>query len=113
MTEEFDDIFRDEDIKVVKTPFEAPDANAFAESWIGNFKRECLNHLYGFNLAHVDLVARQALEFYNNYRPHQSKENKPLRFPGERPAPRPVAKGEVRCRKFLGGLMRHYYRKAA
>ncbi len=34
-TEEFDDVFRDEDIKVVKTPYEAPDTNAFSEAWIG------------------------------------------------------------------------------
>ncbi len=112
-SEEFDTIFRNDGVKVVKTPFEAPDANAFAESWIGNFKRECLNHFYGFSLAHLDYIARQAVAFYNTHRPHQSKSNEPLRFPGQSPPPRPTAKGEVKCRTFLGGLMRHYYRKAA
>lgn len=34
----------------VRTPLLAPDANAFAESWIGSFKRECLDHFACFSL---------------------------------------------------------------
>jgi putative transposase len=33
----------DAGIRRVRTPLLAPDANAFAESWIGSLKRECLN----------------------------------------------------------------------
>ena len=64
-SEEFDETFRDDGMEVVKTPFQAPDANAFAESWIGNFKREVLNHFMCFGLKHLDHVAQQGVDFYN------------------------------------------------
>jgi putative transposase len=112
-SDEFDEIFREENMEVVKTPFEAPDANAFAESWIGNFKRECLNHFLCFGLRHLDHIAQQGVEFYNNCRPHQSKLNEPLRFPGDKSPRRPSAKGEVTCKKVLGGLLKHYYYRTA
>jgi len=112
-SEEFDETFRDDGIEVVKTPFQAPDANAFAESWIGNFKREVLNHFMCFGLKHLDYIAGQAMDYYNDFRPHQSKANEPLRFPSERPPIRASAKGEVECRTMLGGLLKHYYRRVA
>lgn len=112
-SEEFDEVFREENLEVVKTPFQAPDANAFAESWIGHFKRETLNHFFCFSLAHLDFITGQAVDYYNNFRPHQSKDNEPLLFPGERTSRRALDQGPVECRKMLGGLLKHYYRKAA
>ena len=96
-SEEFDEAFRDDGTETVKTPFQAPDANAFAESWIGNFKREVLNHFMCFGLKHLDHIAQQGVEFYNTHRPHQSKANEPLRFPGEELPPNPSAKQAVEC----------------
>jgi hypothetical protein len=60
----------------------------------------------------MDYVAQQAVDFYDNHRPHQSKGNEPLRFPGEH-AKKQSATGHVECPKILGGLLKHYYRKAA
>lgn len=34
----------------------APNANAFAESWIGSLKHECLNHLLCFGPGHHDHI---------------------------------------------------------
>jgi putative transposase len=42
----FDRAFIGSDIRIVKTPVQAPDANAFAESWIGSLKRECLDSFH-------------------------------------------------------------------
>ena len=41
----FDDVFRSEDAEVVLTPVQAPNANAFAERWIGTVRAECLDWL--------------------------------------------------------------------
>ena len=112
-SEEFDEIFREENMIVVKNPFEAPDANAFAESWIGKCKHECLNHFLCFSLAHLDYIAQSFVNFYNNHRPHQSKVNEPLRFESQPPLQLVSMKGKVKCREMLGGLLRHYYRRAA
>jgi putative transposase len=111
-TDDFDEIFTDEDMEVITIPYEAPNANAYSESWIGNFKREVLNHFMCFSLKHLDYIAQQGVEFYNNDRPHQSKGNAPLLFPGEKVAPQ-LRKGEVACQERLHGLLKSYYRKAA
>ena len=41
----FDDVFRSEEAEVVLTPVQAPNANAFAERWIGTVRAECLDWL--------------------------------------------------------------------
>ena len=39
----FDEVFRTEGLKILKTPVHAPVANAFAERWIGSLRRELLD----------------------------------------------------------------------
>ena len=38
----FDEVFRSEGIEIIRTPFRAPKANAFAERWVGTVRRDCL-----------------------------------------------------------------------
>src|SRR5690606_14089470 len=40
----FDQVFKTAGSEIIETPFQAPIANCYAESWIGTLKRECLNH---------------------------------------------------------------------
>ncbi len=40
-------------IQTIKSPVMAPNANAFAESWIASLKRECLNHFMCFSFRHT------------------------------------------------------------
>jgi transposase len=44
-TASFDAVLASAGIKVVRTPVQAPRANAFAERWAGTVRRECLDHL--------------------------------------------------------------------
>ncbi len=113
----FDRVFANAGVRYVKTPLLAPDANAFAESWIGTLKRECLNYFLCFSLAHLNHITSQFVQFYNEFRPHQSLGNSTPPAAAEPPdeaiaTPVPEA-GRVRCQRFLGGLLRHYYRVAA
>jgi putative transposase len=41
----FDDVLRSEGVKIIRTPFRAPKANAFAERWVGTIRRDCLDWL--------------------------------------------------------------------
>ncbi|MCL2647617.1 MAG: hypothetical protein FWD61_11520 [Phycisphaerales bacterium] len=52
-------------------------------------------------------IASEFTTFYNTQRPHQSKENAPLQ------SMKISTEGKIVCKKRLGGLINHYYRKAA
>jgi putative transposase len=111
----FDETFDRKDGGVVLTPFLAPIANCFAESWIGSLKRECLNHFFCFSMPQLDYIVRTYVAYYNSVRPHQGLGNVPIAAIGK---PAPVLRdtepiGTIRCQELLGGLLRHYYRKAA
>jgi putative transposase len=114
-TASFDQMFKANDCKIIKTPFQTPVANAYAESWIGSLKRECLNHFLCFSLGHLDHIVQTYANYYNDLRPHQSLGNVPLDQVGLPPPAAPIA-GEIepiRRRRILGGLLSHYERKAA
>lgn len=111
----FDQFFRDVGTRIVKTPIQAPNANAFAEAWVSSLKRECLDHFLCFGLGHLDHIAQECVLFYNRYRPHQGVGNRTLRpVPGQARSPaNDAAVGRIHCQRFLGGLLRHYYHDAA
>jgi len=114
-TASFDELFRGVGTRIVTTPVPAPNANSFAETWVGNLKRECLDYFICFSLGHLDHIASSFTVFYNQHRPHQGLGNKTLPTASEGHDP-PIVAGEVgrvRCQRFLGGLLRHYYREAA
>jgi putative transposase len=110
----FDEHFHRDKGGVVLTPFQAPVANSFAESWIGSLKRECLNVFFCFSLRQLDYIVQTYAIYHNEFRPHQGLGNRP---PGMTQDPLPqAAEGEanpIRCRRWLGGLLSHYYRQAA
>jgi putative transposase len=106
----FDEVFRTERLKVVKTPARAPKANAFAERWVGSVRRECLDHILIFGRRHLQRVLRAYTEHYNRARPHRALDLHP-------PDPTSSAGGvdgsPVRRRDILGGLIHEYDRAAA
>ncbi len=59
-------------LKILKTPFRAPQANAFCERLIGTTRRECLNFLIPLNERHLHMVLQEWVTHYNEGRPHSS-----------------------------------------
>ena len=116
-TKGFDSLLGSAGIKAIKTPVMAPNANAFAESWIASIKRECLGHFVCFSRPHLDHIVGAYTRFYNEHRPHQGLGNRTLSFTCEEEqsidAPHPAAVDRIGCRSELGGLLKHYYRQAA
>jgi hypothetical protein len=47
----FDEVFRSERIRVIRTPVRAPRATAFAERFVGTIRRECLDRMLIFSQA--------------------------------------------------------------
>jgi transposase InsO family protein len=67
----FDNVFKAEGAKILKTPFRTPNANAFAERFVRTVRSECLDHLLVVNEAHLERVLRSYARHYNGHRPHQ------------------------------------------
>jgi putative transposase len=68
----FDEVFRSEGIRIVKTPFRAPKANAIAERFVRTARSECLDWLLILNRRHLEHVLRIYVNHYNRERPHRS-----------------------------------------
>jgi transposase InsO family protein len=95
-------------IKVVRTPYRAPTANAYAQRWVRTARAECLDHLLIVGEGHLSRVLREYVAHYNEARPHQGLDQGcPIPL-----TPSPTD-GTVRRRDRLGGLLHEYYREAA
>jgi len=104
----FDAVFAAEGVDIIRTPFRAPNANAYAERWVRTAREECLDHLLIANEAHLWRVLAAYAAYFNAVRPHQGLGQRiPL---GQGPGP---PDGPVHRRDTLGGLLHDYYREAA
>jgi putative transposase len=106
-TAAFDEVFRSEAIRIVRTPVRAPRANAYVERWIGSIRRECLDRLLIFNRRHLERVLPVYVHHYNAHRPHRSLDQRPPNL--REPVLTPISDlGRVRRHEVLGGLIREY-----
>jgi hypothetical protein len=112
-TASFDEVFRSEGIRIIKTPVRAPRANAFAERMVGTLRRECLDRLLIFGRRHLELVLAEYFAHYNEHRPHRALgQQPPQRL---RAVPDPIFDPDpmrLRRTEILGGLI-HEYRLVA
>jgi putative transposase len=53
----FDEIFRSEGIEVIRTPMQAPNANAFAERWVRTVRNDCLDRIVILGRRHLEAQA--------------------------------------------------------
>jgi putative transposase len=106
----FDDVFRSEGIRIVKTPVRAPKANAIAERFVRTVRSECLDWLLILNRRHLEHVLRVYTDHYNRQRPHRALDQRPPNPETKPPLP---ASGEIERHDRLGGLIHEYYRAAA
>ena len=106
----FDEVFRSEGIRIVKTPVRAPKANAIAERFVRTVRAECLDWLLILSRRHLESVLRVYVDHYNGERPHRALE---LRPPDLDKQPERLPEGEIHRRDRLGGLIHEYHRAAA
>lgn len=103
----FDEVFRAEDVEIIRTPIRAPQANAIAERWVGTARRECLDRMLTLSRRHLEATLRVYANHYNGHRPHRAHGM-------EAPAPRPrlhavgLGPPSVKRRDLLGGLIHEY-----
>jgi putative transposase len=59
------------DIKLLKTPYHAPRANAVCERFLGSVRRECLDHFLVFHQKQLHHLLNAYVAYFNQARPHQ------------------------------------------
>ncbi len=104
----FDTVFRSEKVKIIRTPYRAPNANAFAERWVRTAREECLDKLIIINQSHLRRVMFDYISYYNTARPHQGLAQK---IPVRRNMS-VVDSGPVVYHDVLGGIIHDYQRAA-
>ena len=112
-----DTILKSFGVDTVKTPFQAPNANAHAERYVLNCKKECLNHLLIFGLNKLQHVIDCYTSYFNEHRPHQGIGNQiPFKYntideqQGDKMRLKNVS--NIARKDFLGGLLKSYRRAA-
>jgi putative transposase len=103
----FDEIFRTEGFKILKTPVRTPVANAFAERWIGSIRRELLNRTIIWNHRQLERLVVDYIAHYNQLRPHQSLGQRPP-TPDHGPPEAPPATVTVLRTTRCNGLINEY-----
>ena len=107
----FDEVFRSEGIRVIKTPVRSPRANAYAERWVRTVRTECLDCLLILGHRPLERVLRQYVSHYNRQRPHRGIDLQ-MPLPGAKPSSAPPSVQTLR-HDVLGGLIHEYYPLAA
>ena len=75
---------------MIKTPVQAPNANAYAERVIHSVRDGCLDRLLILNERHLAFVLAQYRDYYNHRRPHKGLAQQPPQPRGGPPsAPAP------------------------
>jgi putative transposase len=111
-TRSFDDVFGGAGIRIVRTPIQAPQANAIAERFVRTVRSECLDWLLILSAGHLELILTVYIDHYNRHRPHRSLDLTPPNGPpgnDDRADPDNLV---VVQRDRLGGLVREYERAA-
>jgi putative transposase len=102
----FNEIFASEGVAIVRTPIRAPNANAYAERWIGTLPRECLDRILIINRRQLEQVLRVYTAHYNRHRPHRSLSLQPPDEPTSAPGCAPIR--HIERHELLGGLINEY-----
>jgi putative transposase len=93
---------------VVQTPYQAPNANAYAERFVRSIKEECLTRVIPFGERHLRWTIAEFVDHYHRERNHQGLANELIEgAPGLE-----EHVGRIRRRQRLGGILNYYCRAA-
>ena len=107
-TKQFRRMLVDSNVELLRLPANSPNLNAYAERFIRSVRQECLRHIIPLGIGHLRTVVNEFVEHYHSERNHQGLGNV-IPFP----ARSPPFEGRIRRRDRLGGVLKHYYRKAS
>jgi transposase InsO family protein len=94
-------------VQVVQTPFQAPNANSYAERFVRSIKYECLDRIVPLGERHLRRTLTEFVDHYHRERNHQGLENRLIEW-----SALVHRAGQIRRRPRLGGLLNYYERAA-
>jgi transposase InsO family protein len=98
-------------IKILKTPYHAPRANAICERFLRSVRQECLDHLLILHEKHLHRVLNAYVVYFNQARPHQGIQQQ---IPEQsRSVPSALDAGNKVIARPVLGRLHHDYRRAA
>jgi transposase InsO family protein len=100
-------LLEDAGIEVVQTPYQAPNANAYAERFVRSIKEECLNRIIPMGGRHFRRAVHEFVAHDHRERNHQGLGNELIDQVERR-----RTMGRVHRRQRLGGLLNYYERAA-
>jgi transposase InsO family protein len=108
-TGDFDAVLADAAIRVIKSPPQAPRANAVCERMIGTLRRELFDRSLIHGETHLRQVLDEYLTHYNSARPHRTLRQLSPRQ-AETVPPEPINLADYRLRRtpILGGPTNEY-----
>jgi len=98
-------------IKVLRTPYQTPRANAVSERFLGSIRRECLDHFLIFHEKHLSRLLMAYTVYFNQAQLHQGIQQR-IPDPPILSAPLPDQPPKVIAVPTLGGLHHDYQRVA-
>ena len=101
------EFLKQEGIRVTRTPFRAPNCNAYLERFVRSIREECLGCVIPLGERHLRRTIAEFVAHYHGERNHQGIGNELIR-----PLTRSDGSGPVRRRQRIGGLLNYYYRAA-
>ena len=106
-TRGFHDVLGSAGVAPVRLPPKSPNLNAYAERFVLSIKSECLDRMVMFGEGHLRRAVSSYRKHYHLERCHQGIGNRPIEGVPE------LAEGSVARLERLGGILSHYYRRAA
>jgi hypothetical protein len=94
-------------VRVIQTPVQAPNCNAYAERFVRSIKHECLIGSFRWANRICGTCHESTWPSYHRERNHQGLGNELL----ESAAP-PGSSGQVHRRRRVGGILKYYHRAA-
>ena len=86
-TASFDAVFTTAGMRIIKTPVQAPLANAIAERWISSCRREATDKILILGQRHLRTVLTEYIDHYDRHRPHRTLQQRPPDAPNKSPSP--------------------------
>ncbi len=84
-------------IKILRTPYRTPQANAVCERFLGSIRRECVDHFLIFHEKQLSRLLQAYVVFFNQARPHQGTRQ---RIPDPPPLSAPPSNQSSKCSLF-------------